>query len=71
MRFSHVLPGRQVKCQVTGLIALALCSLVCATFLLWLTKRCLDVTGWQQRLDGKMTGKMGKGQMMVDDLTAS
>lgn len=34
----------------TGLIALALCSLVCATFLLWLTKRCLDVTGWQQWL---------------------
>lgn len=34
----------------TGLIALALCSLVCLTFLLWLTKRCLDVTGLQQWL---------------------
>jgi len=34
----------------TGLITFALCSLVCATFLLWLTKRYLEVTGARQWL---------------------
>ena len=46
---NHAEP-KQVRCHVTGLITLALSSLVCATFLVWLTKRCLDVTGWLQRL---------------------
>ena len=49
----------QPSCQVTGLIALALCSLVCLTFLLWLTKRCLDVTGLQQRLGAIRPGITG------------
>ena len=31
-----------------GLVSFALSALVCATFLVWLTKRCLDVSGWRQ-----------------------
>lgn len=41
---------RAMATYAAGLLSIALSSLVCATFLVWLTKRCLDVTGWRQYL---------------------
>lgn len=41
---------KQDPSPAPGLVSYALCCLVCATFLLFLTKRCLEVTGWLQQL---------------------